>query len=143
MQKNLTIEWQHIGKNISTTCVRCNATGITLLQVIEDLKPELMKNDVHIAFKETVLSNDQLPESNRIIINGKALEDYLKNARVIQTPCQSCACIVNKETAECRAIELSDKLYESIPAEMIHNVLIRIIRGDESSSDSKGSCCCQ
>jgi hypothetical protein len=143
MQKNLIIEWQHVGADISTTCVRCTATGTTLLKVIEELKPELSKYNIHVEYKETVLTNEQLPDSNRILINGKPFEEYLKNAQIVETPCQSCACIVDNETAECRAIEISDEIYESIPDDMIRNVLMKIITGDVTPSDSKGSCCCQ
>ena len=96
MKKKLVIEWQHIGADISDTCERCAATGTTLHQVLKDLRPYFAQKNIHVDFRETVLPLNQVPDSNRILINGKAIEDYLANAQIRQTPCCSCACIVGK-----------------------------------------------
>lgn len=123
MTRTLRIEWQHVGADVSNTCERCSATGTTLLQVLQDLKHYFTRNNIRLDFKETVLTPEQLPDSNRILINGKAFEDYLAGSRIVQTPCCSCECIVGKESVECRAIETPEGLYESIPAELMRRVI--------------------
>ena len=107
MKKELAIEWQHIGADVSDTCERCAATGTTLQQVLKDLRPYFAQKNIRMVFKETVLPDDQLPDSNRILINGKALEDCLDNARVKQTPCCSCSCITGKDS-----VPFSSGLYQ-------------------------------
>jgi len=80
-KKELVIEWQHVGADISNTCERCAATGTSLNQVLKDLKPYFEQKNIHVQVKETVLPPERLPDSNRILINGKALEDYLAHAQ--------------------------------------------------------------
>ena len=124
MKKELVIEWQHIAANVSDTCERCAATGTTLHQVLKDLRPYFAQKNIHVDFRETVLPPDQLPDSNRILINGKALEDYLPDARIRQTPCCSCACVVGKESVECRAIETPEGLFEALPSDLIRRIIV-------------------
>ena len=129
MKKELVIEWQHISADVSDTCERCAATGTTLQQGLEGLQPYFAQKNIHMVFKETVLPPDQLPDSNRILINSKALEDYLTNARIRQTPCCSCSCITGKESVECRAIETPEGLFESLPADLIRGIVVSATEG--------------
>ena len=127
MKKELVVEWQHIGADISNTCERCATTGTTLKQVLEDLKPYFAYKNIHLIFRETVLPVGQLLDSNRILINGKPFEEYLVNAQVRQTPCCSCSCITGQDAAECRAIETPEGLYESLPADLIGKVIVTAV----------------
>ena len=127
MKKELVVEWQHIGADISNTCERCAATGTTLKQVLLDLKPYFAYKNIHLNYRETVLPVEQLPDSNRILINGKPLEEYLVDAQIRQTPCCSCSCITGKDAAECRAIETPEGLYESLPADLIGKVIVTAV----------------
>jgi hypothetical protein len=127
MKKELVVEWQHIGADISNTCEQCATTGTTLKQVLLDLKPYFAYKNVHLIYRETVLPVEQLPDSNRILINGKGLEKYLVDAQVRQTPCCSCSCITGKDAAECRAIETPEGLYESLPADMIGKAIVNAV----------------
>ena len=124
-KKELVIEWQHIGADISNTCERCAATGTSLHQVLKDLKPYFEQKNIHVNVKETLLPPEKLPDSNRILINGKALEDYLAHARVNQTPCCSCACMVGQDSVECRAIETPDGLFEALPSDLIRQIIVK------------------
>jgi hypothetical protein len=76
-----------------------------LQQVLEDLRPYFAQKNIRMVFKETVLPHDQLPDSNRILINGKALE------------------------VECRAVETPDGLFESLPSDMIRQVIVAAAEG--------------
>ena len=124
-KKELVIEWQHVGADISTSCERCAATGTSLQQVLKDLKPYFKQKNIHVNVKETVLPPEKLPDSNRILINGKALEDYLAHAQVKQTPCCSCACIVGQDSVECRAIDTPEGLFEALPSDLIRRIIVK------------------
>jgi hypothetical protein len=124
-KKELVIEWQHIGADVSNTCERCAATGTSLHQVLKDLRPYFEQQNIHVKVKETVLPPGMLPDSNRILINGKALEDYLAHAQVKQIPCCSCACIVGRDSVECRAIETPEGLYEALPSDLIRQIIVK------------------
>ncbi|MCX6690726.1 MAG: DUF2703 domain-containing protein [Methanoregula sp.] len=142
MKKELIIEWQHIGEDVSDTCERCAATGTTLQQVLKDLKLYFAQKNIRVDFRETILPPDQLPDSNRILINGKAFEEYLANARIRQTPCCSCACIVGKESVECRAIETPEGLFEAIPSDLIRRIIVEISEELAQNPDSPENRCC-
>ncbi len=141
MTKNLNVEWLHVGADVTHTCERCSATGTTLAAVIKEMEPDLAGKGIQIIYKETVLPFEKLPESNKVLINGRPLEKYLTNARVVQTCCESCACIGEQDFAECRAIQTPDELFESLPADLIRRVLmIAADQMDEQTGPSEGCC---
>jgi len=141
MNKELYVEWQHVGADVTHTCERCSATGISVTSAIQDLKPTFAERGIDIQYKETVLQAYQLPESNKVLINGKPLETYLTNAHIVQTSCQSCACIVEKESAECRAIQTPEGLYESLPTDLIRQVLTMVADQMDGRPVSSKGCC--
>jgi len=143
MKRNLLIEWQHVGADVTNTCERCSATGTTLHRVLQDLAPCFIRKNIRLDFKETVLAPAQLPDSNRILINGKAFEDYLASSRIVQTPCCSCECIVGKESVECRAIETPEGLYESIPSDLMRRIIMAVTDEIAQTPDSSGNRCCK
>ncbi|HPM62154.1 MAG TPA: DUF2703 domain-containing protein, partial [Methanoregulaceae archaeon] len=127
MKKTLTIEWKHIGNNVTGTCERCSLTGGAILDVLEDLQPYFRQKNITARFRETVLPDSQIEESNQVIINGTPLEEYLSGAEVVQTPCCSCACITRQDEAECRAIDVGDERYEAIPPDLLKQVIIGVV----------------
>jgi hypothetical protein len=140
--RSLRVEWQHVSEDVSKTCERCSATGSTLHQVLRDLEPEFLRNKIRVAFKETVLPPAQLCDSNRILINGRAFEDYLGGSRVVETPCCSCSCVEGADSVACRAIDTPEGLYESIPADLLRRVIMDVVNDDScNSSDSLNGCC--
>ena len=138
MKPNLVIEWQHIGNDVSGTCDRCSRTGDALQDVLEELQPYFREKKVTVRFRERVLPDSRIEQSNKILLNGIPLEDYLGGARVVQTPCCSCACITGQDEAVCRAIETGDDLYEALPPELLKQVIIRIV---ETMSTGDDACC--
>ena len=106
MKRILVIEWKHIGTTVTGTCERCSLTGGAILDVLEELQPYFRQKNVTARFRETVLPDSQIEQSNQVVINGTPLEEYLSGAQVVQTPCCSCACLTGKDEAECRAIDV-------------------------------------
>lgn len=141
--RSLRIEWQHVGEDISNTCERCSSTGTTVRQVLRDLEPVFIRNNIQVGFKETVLPPAQLRDSNRILINGRALEDYLGGSRIVETPCCSCSCVKSSDAVACRAIETPEGLYESIPADLLLRVLTAVAEESSRSSSNHENRCCK
>lgn len=140
MKKTLTIEWKHIGNNVTGTCDRCSLTGGAILHVLEELQPYFREKNVTARFRETVLPDSQIAESNQVVINGIPLEEYFSDAQVVQTPCCSCACITGQEGAECRAIDLDGDRYEAIPPELLKRVITGIVESWEAPCCSGCGC---
>ncbi|MDD1711088.1 MAG: DUF2703 domain-containing protein [Methanoregulaceae archaeon] len=135
MKRDLVIEWKHIGNNVTGTCERCSLTGGAILDVLEELQPYFRQKNVTARFRETVLPDAMIEESNQVIINGTPLEEYLSDAEVVQTPCCSCACITGQDEAECRAIDYEGDRYEAISPDLLKRVIIGIVESGD------GPCC--
>ena len=132
MKRNLIIEWKHIGTTVTGTCERCSLTGGAILDVLEELQPYFRQKNVTARFRETVLPDARIEDSNQVIINGTPLEEYLSDARVVQTPCCSCACITGQDEAECRAIDYEGIRYEAITPELLKQVIIGVVESWET-----------
>jgi hypothetical protein len=120
------IEWRHLELG-GITCERCSLTGGSILDVLEELQPYFRQKNITARFRETILPDSQIKESNQVMINGILLEEYLSDARVVQTPCCSCACLTGQDEAECRAIDVGNERYEAIPADLLKWVIIGIV----------------
>ncbi|OPX65898.1 MAG: hypothetical protein A4E36_02180 [Methanoregulaceae archaeon PtaB.Bin009] len=132
MKKTLIIEWKHIGNNVTGTCERCSLTGGAILDVLEDLQPYFRQKNVTARFRETVLPDAMIEESNQVLINGVPLEEYLSGAEVVQTPCCSCACITGQDEAECRAIDYGGNRYEALTPDLLKQVIIGVVESWET-----------
>jgi len=124
--RNLRIEWKHLDLN-KGTCLRCSETGKTLHQVIEELKSELEQNDVNISFIETKLSEEQIKQSNVILIDGKPIESILSGVEVGENYCSSCSCLTGNNTY-CRTITYKGKIFEEIPEKLIRMAVFKILQ---------------
>jgi hypothetical protein len=123
--KQLNIEWRHY-VNGGQTCDRCSATGKTLHNVVQKLQLELAGQDVVIVLTEIFLNESRIDESNRILINGVALEDILDTASTSSSDCPSCSCLTGKETS-CRTVVHEGTSYEEIPEALIRNVVFQAL----------------
>lgn len=113
----LKIEWERLVSE-EETCPRCHATETELEKAILHLQSLLNPSGIQIVLEKRTITPEQFKEnplqSNRIIINGRLLEDYL-HANTGKSPCCS-VCGPN----DCRTVILNGKeIYESIPAELI------------------------
>ena len=124
--KSLVIEWRHYDK-AGDTCDRCSSTGTTLSGVISELSRELEAEGITVTFTETLLPEEEMAQSNLILINGIPLESLLDDATSSENSCQSCSCLTGKETS-CRTVEHHGDVYEEIPAELIRQAVYRSLQ---------------
>jgi len=124
--KQLKIEWKHLDSE-GETCDRCRDTGVAVRAVVDELSKERHASGWEIVFKETLLTEKEIPESNLILINGVPIEDVLSNARKSENCCDSC-CEMLGQTIMCRTIERDGQTYEAIPAAMIREAVNEYIR---------------
>ena len=122
--KRLVIEWRHLVVD-GATCERCGATGSEVNIAVDALTKELGALGIKVVFKETALGTDQLEESNKILLNGKPLEDLIDGG-VTETPCSSCSTLTGT-SACCRAVEVDNQQYEEIPAWLIKRAAYRAV----------------
>lgn len=122
--KQLVIEWRHLVVD-GATCERCGATGSQVRTAVGALTKELGALGIKVVIKETPLGTDQLEESNKILLNGKPLEDLI-NGGVTETPCSSCSTLTGT-SACCRAIEVDNTQYEEIPTWLIKRAAYRAV----------------
>lgn len=123
--KHLEIEWRHLDKG-GKTCDRCSDTEDTVRTAWEDLVKELKPKGWEVTLKETLLTDQEIPESNSIYINGIALETLLPDTRKSKNCCDSCAEILGAPTM-CRTLERNGQIFESIPSAMIIEAAFRLI----------------
>ncbi|MCQ8893615.1 MAG: DUF2703 domain-containing protein [Methanolinea sp.] len=135
-RRKLIIEWKHIGNDVSGTCERCSLTGDAIRDVLNDLGPYFRDKDVTPELRETVLPDAEIGVSNQVLLDGVPLEDYLAGAKVVATPCCSCACITGQDEAYCRAIEYAGRRYEAISPDLLKQVIIDVVERE------KGTCNC-
>lgn len=115
----IIIEWKHFDKN-GATCDRCSQTGDNLQEAIKDLQKEF-----DIEFIETKLTEDQMSESNQIIINGKLIEDLIPDTKVGENFCSSCTDLTdNASDCRCRTINQGKTVFEDIPIELIKTAIL-------------------
>lgn len=113
----ISIIWQRLVDEQGRTCDRCGNTEQELDKAVRFLNKTLAPGGVHfvlekkgLPFKEVSLDPTQ---SNRVWINGRPLEEWLK-AEVGQSPCCG-PC----QDLECRTLEANGIVHETIPAELI------------------------
>lgn len=116
----LVIEWQRFVDEDGKTCDRCGGTEKELRRSVETLKRSLRPLGIRTTLVKRSLGPEcakNIVESNRILIAGRPLEDWL-GAKVGTSVCGSC-CAKLGETMECRTTSLDGKTYEVIPAQLI------------------------
>ena len=126
VMNQLTIEWKHLDVE-GETCDRCSDTGETVRSACEVLVKDLQPRGWDVTFKETLLAEDQIPESNMVLINGIPIEDLLPEAEKSENCCDSCCEILGAPTL-CRTIQRHGRTYEAIPASLILEAVNNYIR---------------
>jgi len=114
--KMLKIEWDRLLAD-GQTCPRCVATEKEVEKASHSLEQSLAPLGIKVVLEKHELTPgafQQNPsQSNRILLNGLALEEWL-GLKVGQSPC----CSVCGD-AECRTLEAGRQVYETIPADLI------------------------
>ena len=86
MHSEIVIEWKHIGKDITTTCERCRETALAVFRAVEEIRPAFEAEGITVKIIETVLPDEEIAESNRILFNGTPLEELIRGMTVTATP---------------------------------------------------------
>jgi len=122
----LDSEWRHIGESVDATCERCAATGRTLAEVLDEIRPMLSARRILLRVHATVLPHDRIEESNILLFNGVPLEDLIDDVRIEKTSCPSCACMTGTDAA-CRALVCGDQTFEGVPADLIRRAALKAV----------------
>ena len=124
--RRLEIEWRHLDQE-GKTCDRCMDTGEEVRKACEILSGELAPSGWTVSLTETLLTYQEVPESNSIYLNGVPIEDLLPNTNKSENCCDSCCEILGAPTL-CRTLERSGNTYEAIPAALILEAARRFIQ---------------
>lgn len=112
----LEILWQRLVVG-GGTCERCGDTGMSVRVAAAELDRLLAPRGVAVRLEEKAVAPFAVAESNRVFVNGRALEDIL-GAEVLMNCCRSCGELLGQGT-DCRALRLDGRVYEALPAELI------------------------
>ena len=123
--KRLEIEWRHLDID-GNTCDRCSETGKALKVAVERLAEECRPGGFEIVFRETALTENEIPESNIILINGTPIEDILPQGRVSESACRSCCECIGEDDIFCRTVEYNGRTYEAIPVSLIREAVCEV-----------------
>ncbi len=114
--KTLKIKWQRLVFQ-GEQCARCSSTEEEVEKAFQSLKQSLAHLGTNVLLEKKELSLEtykkDVLESNRIWIGERPLEEWL-NAQVGQSLCRGPCC-----NNEIRTLEMGEKVYESITAEII------------------------
>lgn len=119
MNEMLTLEiiWQRLIDEALRTCPRCSETGEELQRAYLKLREALLPLGIEVILIKKEITPENFKsnpiESNKILISGKAIEEWLS----AKTGQSQCCDICGDE--ECRTIILGKNTYESIPSAMI------------------------
>lgn len=112
----LTIQWQRLVEN-GETCPRCGDTGEEVRKAATTLGQALAPTGIEVRLVEVEIPMAEFEkaplESNRILIEGRSIEEWL-GGEAGQSPCCD-VCGPN----DCRTLTVDGQTYESIPADLI------------------------
>lgn len=114
--KEITLQWQRLVED-GQTCPRCSDTGDAVRQAAATLGDALAALGIGLRLEESELASTEFAhaplESNRILLQGRTLEDWV-GAETGQSPCCE-VCGPN----DCRTVTVDGTTYEAIPADLI------------------------
>lgn len=118
----LTITWQRLVDENSETCARCGSTGEEVEKAFKSLEKSLDSLGIETVLERKALDAEtcgkDISQSNRILINGRLLEEWL-GAASGRSSCESCCEKLDSDGVECRTVEVDGRVFETIPAELI------------------------
>ncbi len=134
----LRILWQRLVDDAGNTCERCSDTKLQLERAVQKLKEVLSPLGLEPILEEKILDARDFvsdpAQSNRIWINGKALEEWI-GGEVGMSPCCTTVC----KNAECRTVAVGSDVFEVIPEELI--VKAALLAAAELVSPTARACC--
>ncbi len=115
--KSLVIEWQRLLDEQKETCPRCGSTEQEVEKAVKELNSLLASNDISVSLTKKSIEPETFKkdvlQSNKILIAGKTLEDWLGATTGQSKCCETCG------DAECRTVEYGGDIHEAVPAELI------------------------
>ncbi|SDF01815.1 DUF2703 domain-containing protein [Sporolituus thermophilus] len=133
-QKSIVIDFLYIDLSV---CERCQGTGATLDEAIEDVKKileaagyDIKVNYIHVQTEEQAAELGFI-SSPTIRINGQDIQLDVK-----ETLCESCGELCG-EDVNCRIWIYEGKEYTVPPKPMIVNAILRHIYGNNAAQDSQ------
>jgi hypothetical protein len=115
--KTLVIEWQRLLDEQQKTCPRCGSTEQEVEKAVQELNQLLKPSGVAASLVKKAIDPESFKkdvlQSNRILIAGKTLEEWLGAKTGQSKCCETCG------DAECRTVEYGDETHEAIPAALI------------------------
>jgi len=122
--KILKIEWERLVSE-GETCPRCGDTENELEKAVAQLQSMLKSKGIVVILEKREITPEQFQnnplQSNRIIINGRLLEEYI-NAKTGKSPCCS-VCGPN----DCRTVKVDNTIYEAIPSTIIIEAVMKAL----------------
>ena len=113
--KQMPIVWKRLVKG-GETCPRCGSTGRELEAAVTKLAVSLRPLRIEPVLEMQAIEEDAWkanpPESNRVWIAGKPIEEWL-GANVGMSRCSSVC-----GDSDCRTLEVDGRTYETIPEEL-------------------------
>jgi hypothetical protein len=73
-----------------------------------------------------LLTADEIPESNIILLNGVPIEEILPETRKVENCCTACGELLGAPTL-CRAIVHDGETHDAIPASLIREAVYQFI----------------
>lgn len=114
--KTLTIQWHRLMAD-GQTCPRCGDTEKEVDKASRSLEQSLPPLGIKVVLEKYELTSGAFQQdpskSNRILINGRLLEEWLGLKVGQSLCCESCGDI------ECRTLVAPGQVYETIPADLI------------------------
>jgi len=148
----IAITWQRLVTDAGETCERCGITGDEFRKAVATLRESLRPLGIDVEASEQTMSPEEFAastiESNRILIGGRSLEEWLE-AQTGESKCESC-CDAVGDDVKCRTVSLEGRTYEAIPAELIVRAgflaASRLLESSETASccpgvGEPGGCC--
>ena len=115
--KILPIVWQRLVTNNGETCTRCGNTYLEMLRAVEQLREVLTPLGIEPVLRTKTISEEEFKaqplESNKILIGGKPLEEWLDAKNGSSPCCDACG------DENCRTLALGADVFEAIPADLI------------------------
>jgi len=140
----LKMEWQRLVDEKGQTCQRCGATEKEVQKAFQSLKQSLASLGIEVTLEKKALDPStcakDVIQSNRILIGGKTLEEWL-GAQVGKSPCGFCCAELGDEV-ECRTVEIGEQVYETIPADLIIQAGLLAV-AELTKTEVSGSSCCE
>ena len=115
--KTVSVRWQRLVTEEGETCERCSCTESAVESAVRRLGEALAPLGVGVslireALDQARFAGDPL-QSNRIWINGRALEEWIGAGSGESRCCDACG------DSMCRTLEVGSSTYEAVPEELI------------------------